>query len=128
VSGKHPSLTGAGAEAGLAHPRDTTLGSMLRQHKCGPYATEGVVCPTSGWEPLASSSSAGSPHPAIPFLSLASQYLKIHALLVAGNKEAYGPAPTPTITGIGESLFSALLPFLHNSHLSLASEPSDPAH
>lgn len=58
---------------------DTTLGSMLRQHKCGP------VCPSSGWEPVASSSSAASPHPA----SLASQCLKIHALLVAGNKEAY---------------------------------------
>ena len=65
-------------------------------------------------------------HPTLQ--SRSSQYLKIHALLVAGNKEAYGPAPTPTITGIGESLFSALLPFLHNSHLSLASEPSDPAH
>lgn len=39
----------------------------------------------------------------------------------------HSPTPTPTITGIGESLFSAFLPFLHNSHLSLASEPH-PAH
>lgn len=64
------------------------VGSRLKQHKCGPQATEGVVCPSSGWEPVVSSSSAGSPHPEIPFLSLVSQYLKIHALLVAGNKEA----------------------------------------
>lgn len=97
---------GAGAGVGLSHPWDTTLRSMLKEHTCGPQATESVVYPSSGWEPVVASSSAGSPNRAIPFLSLASQYLKIHALLVARDKEVYGQcSPIPNITGIGESCF-----------------------
>lgn len=118
MSGKHLSLTGAGAGEGLSHPWDTTLRSMLKEHTCWPQATESVVSPSSGWEPVASSSSAASPHPAILFLSLASQYLKIHVLLVTRDKKVYGQcSPTLNVTGIGESLFLALLSFLHNSHL-----------
>lgn len=63
---------------------------MLKEHKCGPRATESEVCPSSGWEPVASSTLAGSLHPAISFLSSASQYLEIHAFLEVGDKEAYG--------------------------------------